>query len=125
MQEPQVGRTRLGSPTSTLQCSVPELLLQPPQLCGSQLHVSEPADQATAQGLDCGNSARLQICRQGAPNDHAHQTSPQRYAGDVEIHRFPASVAKGKQARSGVVSIASKFEMRLAAADRFPGWVAA
>src|SRR6267378_4561665 len=60
------------------------------------------------------------------PSPHnAHQASPQRYAGDIEIHRILASVAKGKQAQSGVVSIDSKSEMRLAAVDRFPGGVAA
>src|ERR1700682_5998844 len=37
---------------------VPELLRQPSQLWGSQLHISKPANQETAHGLDSSNSAR-------------------------------------------------------------------
>jgi len=87
-------------------------LLQSSQLCGSHYNVANLATKKLLKGLDAATSPASSLSLRRTKRSPT-SASPQRYAGDIEIHRILASGCKGKQARSGVVSIASNLKCDL------------
>ena len=104
---------------------VPELLRQSSQLCWKSTTRFGVCQQKSCSWAGWRKHLRASSLPLRRTKPSSISSAFTTLCGDIEIRRFLPSIAKAKQARSGVVSIASQSEMRLAAADRFPGGVAA
>src|SRR5215831_5343298 len=98
-----------------------ELLRQPIEYRGSELHLPRISHRKTAEQMGGGKPGWLPIRSESEPADHAHQAAARRGADYHGLPERAATLAGRGQARPGAIPASAVCEVRRSALSGIPG----